>query len=343
MKLTRNETNYFVDDGAKRGPMTMFRVRFHPAETKLLAQCADRRLAFWNLDDDPQEVKGRKEKCVVGELVCPHEIGWVRGFDVAPDGRSLVTGGSDRTLRRWQWSGGRPDDTSSLTVEKAHDGWVESVAFAPDGRRLATAGADGIVKVWNADDLKPIASLASHAKYACDVAFSPDGKLLVSGAEDGVVIVRDANTLEEILRIEFGDANNQFGQNPKHSGVHRLAISHDSRWLAAAGGEKLELYDLAAGEVRASETLRMDVAFHPAAEVLAGGESETRVWQYEADKFAPAEKDRSGMPKPPGAIPGKAAGAIKRGEWSLGLSFSNDGKQLAVGKADGTVEFWELA
>lgn len=342
MKLTRTESTYFVDDGAKRGPMTMFRVRFHSSEARLLAQCADRRIACWNLDDEPQEVKGRKEKCVVGQLVCAHEIGWVRGFDVAPDGRSLITGGSDRTLRRWMWSDGRPADKSTVAVDQAHDGWVESVAFAPDGHRLATAGADGLVKVWNADNLKPLASLAGHTKYACDVAFSPNGYLLVSGAEDGVVIVRDANTLDEILRIEFGDANNQFGQNPKHSGVHRLAISHDSRWLAVAGGEKLELYNLATGEVLASEKLRMDVVFHPSAQMLAGGESETKVWQYEADKFTPPEKDKNGKPKPPGAIPGKAAGTIKRGEWSLGLSFSNDGKQLAVGKADGTVEFWEL-
>ena len=48
-KLTRLKT-YHVDDGAKRGPMTISQVRFHPAARVLLAACADRRLALWNLD-----------------------------------------------------------------------------------------------------------------------------------------------------------------------------------------------------------------------------------------------------------------------------------------------------
>jgi WD40 repeat protein len=309
IKLTKSEKLFFVDDGAKRGPMTMFRIRFHPGEPK---------------------------------LVCPHEIGWVRGFDVHPKGEHVVTGGSDRTLRLWKWTNGRPGERPA-TTKQAHDGWVEAVAFSPDGNQLATAGADALVKIWKTADLKSIKSLAGHTKYVCDVAFSPDGKLLVSGAEDGFLIVREATNFKEVQRIEFGSANNQTGQTPKHSGLHRLAISHDSRWLAAAGGEKLNVYDLASGDVVATEKLRMDVAFHPSAPILAGGDNETKVWACDVKKFAPPEKDKNVRSKSPGAIPGKVLSSIKRGDWSLGLRFSHDGKQLAMGKADGTVELYDVA
>ena len=63
-KLTKTDKTYFVDDGAKRGPMTMFRVRFHPTVPKLLALCVDRRVAVWDLNGQPEEIKKKKGKVV---------------------------------------------------------------------------------------------------------------------------------------------------------------------------------------------------------------------------------------------------------------------------------------
>lgn len=345
MKLTKTEKTYFVDDGAKRGPMTMFRVRFHPTEPKLLALCVDRRVACWDVNGELHEVKNKKEKCVVGELLCPHEIGWVRGFDIHPRGEWIATGGSDRTLRLWKWTDGRPEEKPAHQVA-AHDGWVEAVAFSPDGNTLATAGADRAVKIWDATEVGRIANpsqkLSGHTRFAADLAFTPDGLLLISGGEDGTLIVWDTQSWQPVRTIEFGGANDQSGQIPRHSGVHRLAVSHDSRWLAAAGGEKLDVYDLASGEIVASERINMEVAFHPAADVLAGGENEVKLWNYAPDKFAPPEKDKNGKPQSAKAIPGNAFATVKRGDWSLGLCFSPDGKQIALGKADGTVEMYEV-
>ena len=340
-KLTKVEKKFFVDDGNNRGPMTMLRVRFHPRDSKLVASCADRRIAWFDLTAEAdQEVKGRG-KCVVGELVCPHEIGWVRGLDVHPEGKQLATGGSDRTLRVWAWKDGRPGEQPSHQVE-AHGGWVEGVAYAPDGRLIATAGFDGLVKVWDSADLKLLQTLEGHKRYVDDVAWSSDGKWLISGGEDGQVIVRDPQSWQTLRTIEFGGANNQSGQIPKHSGVHRLAISRDDRWLGVAGGEQLSVFDLQSGEIVASERDRMQVAFHPKADVLAGGESEAKFWSFEADKLTPPEKDKNGKPKSPQGIPGKPFASVKRGEWSLGLQFSADGKQVALGNAAGIVELYDV-
>ena len=341
-KLTKVEKTYLVDDGNNRGPMTMLRVRFHPKETKLIAACADRRAAWFDLAAEAdQDVKGHG-KCNVGELVCPHETGWVRSVDIHPSGSQMATGGSDRTLRIWDWKDGRPTERP-VGQAKAHDGWVEAVAYSPDGTQIATAGFDGLVKVWNAADLKLLQTLTGHDRYVDDVAYTGDGQRLISGGEDGRVIVWDTKTGQPLKTIDFGEANDQSGQTPKHSGVHRLAVSHDDRWLGVAGGTSISVFDLQTGDIVAhEERTSMQIAFHPNSDTLAAGESEAKFWSFEADKFAPPDTDKNGKPNNPQGVPGKTFATVKRGEWSLGLRFSYDGKQVALGKSNGTVEVYDV-
>ena len=119
----------------------------------LLAACADRRIAVWDLDGKETTVKNLT--AVPGRLACPHDAGWVRCLNVSPDGKWLATGGSDRRLKLWAFAGGKPADKPTHDTE-AHAGWVEGLAFSPDGKFLVTGGADLAVKVWNAADLTPV-------------------------------------------------------------------------------------------------------------------------------------------------------------------------------------------
>ncbi|MBA4065744.1 MAG: hypothetical protein C0501_18900 [Isosphaera sp.] len=340
-KLVKAAKAYAVADGARREPLTMAQVRFHPTERRLLAACADRRVALWDLDGAVEE-RGKLGTAVVGALACPHDAGWVRALDVSPDGKWVATGGSDRRLKLWAWADGKPAATASKDVP-AHDGWVEAVAFSPDGKLLVTAGADFKVKVWNAGDLSTLKVLPGHTRFARDVAWSPDGKVFVSGGEDGTLLVWDGKTFEPVRTIAFGDANEQFGQGPGLSGVHRLHVSRDSRWLAAAGGKKVDVYDLATGAAVATEKADTQVAFSPTDDVLTTGSSTAKVWAYDAAKFAPAKPDKNGKPGNPAALPGRELGQTKPGDNAVGVRFSADGKLLAFGKADGKVELWEVA
>ena len=341
-KITKLEKTLFVDDGAKRGPMTMVRLRYHPQEAKLVAQVVDRRLALFDLHAEPVPQGKRVGKYVLGEPICPHEMGWIRGMDFHPSGETIATGGSDRTLRLWRWVKGRPVASASHQVA-AHNGWVEAVAFSPDGKLLVTVGADKYVKVWNAADLKPLETLSGHDRFVADVTFTRDGQCFVTGGEDGKLIIWETESLKPKRTIAYGGANDQFGQTPRHSGVHRLGISHDDRWLGVAGGASLNIYDLISGEIVAMEKCDMQIAFHPNGNVLAGGENEVKFWSYDASKFAPPPIDKSGKPTKPMGISGNVLTTVKRGEWSLGLRFSPDGSQVALGKADGTVELHEVS
>ncbi|QDU29509.1 WD domain, G-beta repeat [Anatilimnocola aggregata] len=341
LQIKKVEKAFYADDGAKRGPLTMARLRFHPREQKVFAQTADRRLALFDLTAEASQKGKGGSQFVPCTWICPHEIGWIRSFAVHPQGNIVATGGSDRTLRLWNWEEGKTSDNPLLQTN-AHDGWVEAIAYSADGDKLVTASSDGLVKIWQSSDLKLLHTLRGHKHAIFDLAFTKSGEQIISGGEDGQCKVWDVARGELQREWTFGNSNDQFGQNPRHSGVHRLSLSHDQRWLAVAGGEQVDLFEVAEGRLLASEKGGMDTAFHPKLPLLVTGEIEFKLWQYDEAalvKAIAAKPDKNNKAK---GIPGKLLSSIKRGDFSLGLDFSADGRQLVLGKADGNVELHEL-
>jgi len=62
----------------------------------------------------------------------------------APDGRTALSGGFDRTLKLWQVSTGK-----ELGELNGHLSSVSSVAFAPDGRTALSGSYDNSLKLWD--------------------------------------------------------------------------------------------------------------------------------------------------------------------------------------------------
>ena len=62
----------------------------------------------------------------------------------SPDGRRIVSGSADHTVRVWDAGTGQPI-VPPLT---AHTGAVKSVAFSPDGKRIVSGSLDNTVGVW---------------------------------------------------------------------------------------------------------------------------------------------------------------------------------------------------
>ena len=64
---------------------------------------------------------------------------------LSADGKLVVCGSFDGTLRHWQ-----PSTEQPATILHGHVGAVWGVALAADARLLASGGFDGTVRLWDA-------------------------------------------------------------------------------------------------------------------------------------------------------------------------------------------------
>lgn len=97
----------------------------------------------------------------------------------SPDGKRLVTGDVDGTVRLWNTS-----PLEEVALLGRHSSRVKSVAFSPDGSEVASSGDDKAIRLWDVTQRRLLRTIGTHTAPVLSVAFSPDGKRLVSGEHD---------------------------------------------------------------------------------------------------------------------------------------------------------------
>src|SRR5262249_46589033 len=107
----------------------------------------------------------------------------------SPDGKRLVSGSGEGTLKVWD-----ADTGKDLLTLKGLTGPVLCVAYSPDGNRIVSGSQDNTLKVWDADKGLEVRTLTGHTQWVTCVAFSPDGKRIVSGSQDRTLRVWDMDT-----------------------------------------------------------------------------------------------------------------------------------------------------
>lgn len=123
------------------------------------------------------------------EVLTPHPTAPLLCVTFYPDGKSIISGGSDRTIRLTELG-----SKKTLATLSKHEGAVRYLALSPDGKVLASAGYDGLIKLWDLGKGEETASIRDRARDVTRLAFSPDGKLVASTSNDGWAYLWDAST-----------------------------------------------------------------------------------------------------------------------------------------------------
>jgi WD40 repeat protein/transcriptional regulator with XRE-family HTH domain len=239
----------------------------------------------------------------------------IRALTFSPDGRQLVTGSWDNTVKLWDVENG------ALLWSDSQASSIPSVAFALDGSLLAMSGENvGKIHLWDLRSDTLLETL-SHPHPVSAVAWSPKARLLASGDFDGGIRVWELHTTEPAICIRVFSGHTNW--------VMGLAFAPDGSLFASGSRDgAVKLWDVASGRLRQTLAGHKDginrVAWSPDGHTLASGSRDTtiRLWDVEEGSVR----------------------AVLQGHTAevYGLAFTPDSRSLLSGSDDGTLRLWDV-
>ena len=260
-------------------------VAFHPRRPWMLAGLTNGVAAVWDLVNTNELVRF--------DLGHPPML-----LQFSPDGERFVASYRTNQYDGWAISINKAANGELLRWQ-ACPGFVAELAWHPTGSWIATADYSGAVQLLDSNTGE-WRSLGRHKAQAVLVVFSPDGNYLFSGGWEREFVCWDLSRMERAFTLPLNSYRLQVRADGTECAIvsesgalqlhalerpsgHRdfpedlgprlfhAAFSLDGRWLAASGGERLAVWDLAGRSPAASSTEGADARlyFSPDGELFA--------------------------------------------------------------------------
>jgi WD40 repeat protein/uncharacterized caspase-like protein len=233
----------------------------------------------------PAPVAAPSENAVA--ISTPHS-GDVTGVVFAPDGRTLVSAGYDKTIKVWDTSSGRV-----LRTLQGHEETIKQIGITPDGQKIVSTSEDETIRIWEAKSGTLLHTLQSCAvgnvcpyidSFAIDskgglitldlfslkrwdidsgklnaklAEFSGDwgdwqGKVIALSPDDKLIALAEQKDFARIRLLDAKTGKQVKGfDNARVSNITHMAFSRDGKMLAT-GGEgpgDLKIWDVASGRM----------------------------------------------------------------------------------------------
>ncbi|BAY07542.1 NB-ARC domain-containing protein [Calothrix sp. NIES-2098] len=236
---------------------------------------------------------------------------WVKAVALTPDGKYVISGSADKTLKVWNWQTGE-----LLRTLTDHSNSVKAVALTPDNKYVISGSDDNTLKVWNWQTGELLRTLTGHSYWVNTVALTPDGKYVISGSADNTLKVWNWQTGEQLCTL-LG-----------HTGrVNAVALTPDGKYVISASHDNtLKVWNWQTGELLRTLTghsyLVNAVALTPDGKyVISGsGDSTLKVWNWHT-----GEEIRT---------------LVGHFSYVNAVALAPDSKYVISGSADNTLKVW---
>jgi small GTP-binding protein len=265
----------------------------------------------------PKAQEERATETQVAELqpgnVLGHHESYVQCVAMTVDGRWIVSGSADKTVRIWDAETG-----ACLAVLEGHSDSVYGVAVTSDGRRVISGSFDKTVRVWNVDTASCTATLEGHTGAVTAVAVAADGSQAISASADHTMRVWDVKMGRCLAALEeHTDSVNGVALTP----CGRRAVS-------GSADNTVRVWDMERGMCLATlkghtaSVLRVAIT-SDGGTVFSGSLDKTaRVWSLKTGKcIAMLEGHTDSV---------------------LALAATPDGRRVVSGSSDRTVRVWDI-
>jgi WD40 repeat protein len=165
-------------------PQSVETIVFHPHRSGLLFS-GDRtgKIKLWQVEPAEELISIDSQQ---GKINC---------LAISPDGKLIVSGGSDKTIKIWYFGLSDERAINYLVTLKAHQLAVNEIAFNPiEGEvKFASVSSDRRAILWGMESKTPLDILTDHTQAVKTMAFSPNGKFLATAGDDGLILIWDVD------------------------------------------------------------------------------------------------------------------------------------------------------
>jgi len=232
--------------------------------------------------------------------------GRVTVVDLSPDGKLILSGSDDQTVRLWDAETGT--EKLSFSIPDV----VTAVAFSPNGEMVAAASKDRFVRVWDIATNEQIAA-AKQKALINDLVFLSNERMATATDEGAFLWELDAEQRNTVALEHEDDV------------VQAIAASSDGSVVVTVDDLGLHVWDAASGE-RTSE-LEIDEGANTVA--IAGNLVAVGCFDKVIRIFAMGEEE------PQQELSGHA-------DPVTAIQFAADGAQLVSSSLDMTLRVWRV-